>query len=176
MQFTGLLDDLFVVLIPRFAVIGKPIHHSLSPQIHQQFARQLGLTLHYDKLEGDVDHFEQQVHDFFAQGGTGMNVTLPFKQRAHKLAEFRTPRCEQAGAANTLWLQENRLWADNTDGIGLLTDLNKHLTLHGKSILIVGAGGATAGILGPLLHEKPAHLYLTNRSAEKVFLDRKSTR
>lgn len=164
----GLLDDLSVVLIPRFAVIGQPISHSLSPQIHQAFARQLGLQLSYERIEGDAGQFEQQVMDFFAQGGRGMNVTLPFKHRAYQMAVSRSPRCDQAGAANTLWWSGEQLCADNTDGIGLVRDLKNYCELAGQSILVVGAGGATAGILGPLLAEQPRHLYLTNRSMEKV--------
>ncbi|MCL9683786.1 shikimate dehydrogenase [Legionella maioricensis] len=152
----------------RFAVIGNPITHSLSPVIHQHFAHQMNIELTYEKIKGDEQHFEQQVSDFFIRDGKGLNVTLPFKQRAFAMAQKSTLRCQLAGAANTLWLQENQLHADNTDGIGLIRDLTRYIELQGKNILILGAGGAARGIIHPLLGANPHTLTVANRTVEKV--------
>ncbi|MFI4962610.1 MAG: shikimate dehydrogenase [Legionellales bacterium] len=152
----------------RFAVIGNPIEHSLSPVIHQYFAQQVPINLTYEKIKGYETTFDQQVSDFFASSGKGLNVTVPFKQRAYDLATKTTPRCEQAQAANTLWMDQGHLWADNTDGIGLLRDLSRHISLPGKRILILGAGGAARGILNPLLEAQPTSLALANRSLQKA--------
>lgn len=152
----------------RFAVIGSPIMHSLSPIIHQHFAKQTNLHLTYEKIKGDDQNFEQQVSDFFICGGKGLNITLPFKQRAFAMAESTTSRCQLAGAANTLWMKENQLCADNTDGIGLTRDLIRYIKLQGKNILILGAGGAVRGIINPLLETKPASLVVANRTKEKA--------
>ncbi len=154
-------------MLKHFAVIGNPITHSLSPVIHQYFARQMSIELTYKKIQGDEHRFEQQVSDFFIQDGKGLNVTLPFKQRAFAIAQKSTFRCRLAGAANTLWLQENQLNADNTDGIGLIRDLTHYIELQGKNILILGAGGAARGIIHPLLEANPATLTVANRTIEK---------
>lgn len=154
-------------MLKRFAVIGNPIGHSLSPAIHQKFAQQTHQDLTYEKILGDNALFEQQVTEFFKHNGTGLNITLPYKERAFQLAEVRTPRCELAGAANTLWLDNNKLHADNTDGVGLIRDLNRYLALSEKSVLILGAGGATRGIISPLLHAN-TQLTVANRSMEKI--------
>lgn len=151
----------------RFAVIGNPIKHSLSPIIHEYFGQHTGIELTYDTLEGDELNFEQQVLDFFSQNGRGLNVTLPFKQRAQVLAQQSTPRAQLAGAANTLWMKDNQLWADNTDGVGLVRDLTRFLKLQGKRIVILGAGGAARGIINPLLEARPASLTVANRTLEK---------
>ena len=151
-----------------FAVIGKPITHSLSPVIHQYFARQTNILLTYEKIEGDEHLFEQQVSDFFTYDGKGLNVTLPFKQRAFAMAQKSTLRCQLAGAANTLWVQDNQLNADNTDGIGLIRDLSRYIKLPGKNILILGTGGAARGIIHPLLAIKPSSLTVANRTVENA--------
>lgn len=152
----------------RFAVIGNPIAHSLSPVIHQLFAKQTEIHLVYDKILGEDDSFEQQVSDFFAQDGKGINVTLPYKQRAFSLAQKHTPRCMLAKSVNTLWISENTLCADNTDGIGLLRDLNRYLELRGKKVLILGAGGAARGIIPALLELESIQLTIANRTIEKA--------
>ncbi|WP_131778168.1 shikimate dehydrogenase [Legionella bozemanae] len=152
----------------RFAVIGNPIAHSLSPIIHQCFAKQLNVQLTYEKIKADDLSFEQQVSDFFTQDGKGMNVTLPFKQRAFAMAQQHSLRCKKAGAANTLWMQANQLHADNTDGIGLIRDLHRHILVEGKRILILGAGGAARGIVYPLLEHHPAELLIANRTLAKA--------
>lgn len=152
----------------RFAVIGNPIAHSLSPIIHQCFAKQMNVQLTYEKIKADDLSFEQQVSDFFTQDGKGMNVTLPFKQRAFAMAQQHHLRCKKAGAANTLWMQENQLYADNTDGVGLIRDLHRHILVEGKRVLILGAGGAARGIVYPLLENHPAELIIVNRTLGKA--------
>lgn len=152
----------------QFAVIGLPIKHSLSPSIHQGFAKQTKLDLTYIKILGDEVNFEKQVCDFFNAGGKGLNVTLPFKQRAYAMAQERTSRCERAAAANTLWMKDGKLCADNTDGIGLVRDLSHYVAIKATKILLLGAGGAARGILGPLLDCEPHSLVLANRSTEKA--------
>jgi len=150
--------------VHRFAVVGNPVAHSLSPQIHQCFAAQCNVQLTYEKIKGDGSQFEQQVSDFFAANGKGLNITLPFKQRAFSLAQSTTERCQIAGAANTLWIDNNTLQADNTDGIGFIRDISGYLNLVGKKVLILGAGGAVRGIVGPLLKANLASLTVANRT------------
>jgi shikimate dehydrogenase len=147
-----------------FAVIGNPIDHSLSPVIHHYFAKQMNVQLSYEKIKGNEKAFALQVKAFFNHGGKGMNVTLPFKQQAFALADQATERCKAAGAANTLWQEKGLLHADNTDGIGLLRDLQRHVSLNNKRILVLGAGGAVRGILLPLLSAKPSFLQVANRT------------
>lgn len=151
-----------------FAVIGNPIDHSLSPLIHTLFAKQIGIDLSYQTIEMDLNHFEQQVRDFFCAGGAGLNVTLPGKQRAFAMSDVATARCLKAKAANTLWHDGSKLYADNTDGIGLLRDLTRYTSLSNKRILLLGAGGAARGVLTPLLEAKPASLTITNRTTAKA--------
>ena len=151
-----------------FAVIGNPIAHSLSPVIHQCFAKQVHVQLTYEKIQADDHSFEQQVADFFVWDGKGLNVTLPFKQRAFAMSDQRTLRCEQAGAANTLWMKENQLHADNTDGIGFIRDLHHYVEVLGKRILILGAGGAARGIIFPLLEQHPDEIIIANRTLAKA--------
>ena len=157
-------------MIKHFAVIGNPIEHSLSPVIHQQFAQQTKINLTYEKIKGDDSIFEEQVSAFFNANGQGLNVTLPYKQRAFAMANVPTERCKSAGAANTLWMEENTLHADNTDGIGLVRDLARYMNLEGKRILILGAGGAVRGIINPLLAMQPDNLIIANRTVENARL------
>lgn len=152
----------------RFAVVGNPVSHSLSPVIHQEFARQANLQLIYEKIKCDDQAFTQQVTDFFAAHGKGLNITVPFKQKAFDLAQVTTARCQLAGAANTLWMQDQVLHADNTDGIGFVRDIYRYLDLQGKNILILGAGGAARGIIPAILGVKPAQLLVANRTQTKA--------
>ncbi|HSP00112.1 MAG TPA: shikimate dehydrogenase [Thioalkalivibrio sp.] len=154
-----------------YAVVGNPISHSKSPRIHSLFASQTGEQLEYTAIQAPEDDFAGTVTEFFQRGGQGLNVTVPFKERAWKLAERRTERAELAGAANTLYEDsKGLLTADNTDGKGLVTDLtvNHGISLAGKRILVLGAGGAVRGVLGPLLDEEPAALTIANRTVARA--------
>lgn len=154
-----------------YAVVGNPISHSKSPRIHSLFASQTGEQLEYTAIQAPEDDFAGTVTGFFQRGGKGLNVTVPFKEQAWKLADRRTERAELAGAANTLYISsEGLLTADNTDGKGLVTDLaeNHCVTLAGKRILVLGAGGAVRGVLGPLLAEQPTAVVIANRTVSKA--------
>ena len=154
----------------RYAVVGNPIAHSKSPQIHAAFARQTGQELSYEALLAPVDGFAQTVADFRAQGGRGLNVTVPFKLEAFALAERHTARAQAAGAVNTLAFGADGILGDNTDGAGLVRDLSANLdfALAGRRILLLGAGGATRGALLPLLDSRPARLTIANRTVAKA--------
>jgi len=155
----------------RYAVIGNPIEHSKSPLIHQAFATQTGEELEYGRILGELGCFNQAVADFLSAGGKGLNITVPFKEDAWRLADERSDRAETAGAVNTLiLLPDRRLRGDNTDGIGLVRDLNSNhdCSLTGADILLLGAGGATRGVLRPLLEAKPKRLVIANRTAAKA--------
>jgi len=159
-----------------FAVFGNPIEHSLSPMIHTQFAKQTGCNINYKKILATKDGFSQSVQDFIATGGKGFNITVPFKIDALNLADHLTQNAKIAGAINTIKVQNNKLYGENTDGKGLVNDLcnNLSLSLKGKDILILGAGGATQGILLPILKQDPIRVLLANRTkakAEKLAFD-----
>lgn len=158
------------VMSRKFAVLGNPVEHSLSPVIHQQFARQFGHNIDYSRQRLEPESFAQYVRDFFASGGCGLNVTVPFKLLAHECADSLHASAQQAGAANTLTLRENVITAWNTDGAGLVNDLTGRcdLTLAAKKILILGAGGAAQGIIGPILDCGPMSLTLANRTQAKA--------
>jgi shikimate dehydrogenase len=155
----------------RYGVIGHPIRHSRSPDIHQHFALLTGQNLSYERIEGTADGFETEVVRFFAAGGLGLNVTLPFKERAFALAVQRSHRAQVARAANTLGMTpEGVLWADNTDGEGLVRDmtLNLGVNLKGSRVLILGAGGAARGIVQPLLKAGIVQLDIANRTVVRA--------
>jgi shikimate dehydrogenase len=152
-----------------YAVVGHPISHSKSPQIHTQFAQQSKQAIHYGYLEAPLDGFIQTAKAFFTAGGKGLNVTVPFKLDAKVFADILTPRAELAGAVNTLWLQSGKIHGDNTDGAGLVRDLlAQGIRLQDARILLVGAGGAARGVLGLLLDQKPQALVIANRSPDKA--------
>lgn len=154
-----------------YCVFGNPVAHSKSPVIHAAFAELTGQALRYEARLAPVEDFAGSLQAFLAEGGRGCNVTVPFKEQAWALAEVRSPRAEKAGAVNTLLLgKDGRLHGDNTDGVGLVRDLvqNAGVTLAGKRVLVLGAGGAVRGVLGPLLAEKPATLVVANRTAAKA--------
>jgi shikimate dehydrogenase len=153
-----------------YAVIGNPIAHSKSPQIHAAFARQTAQELVYEAVLAPVDGFAQTVADFRAHGGRGLNVTVPFKLEAFALADRHTPRAQAAGAVNTLVFDADGILGDNTDGAGLVRDLgvNLNFPLAGRRILLLGAGGATRGVLLPLLDSGPASLTIANRTVGKA--------
>lgn len=154
-----------------YAVVGHPISHSKSPKIHSQFARQTDQPVEYTAIQAPLDGFVATVSQFFAGGGKGLNVTVPFKEQAWELADRRAARAEKAGAANTLYLDgAGQLVADNTDGHGLVRDLrvNHGVQLKGARILVLGAGGAVRGVLSPILEQQPASLTIANRTEGKA--------
>ncbi|MEJ2592635.1 MAG: shikimate dehydrogenase [Candidatus Thiodiazotropha sp.] len=156
----------------RYAVIGNPIEHSRSPEIHAAFARQTGEAIEYGRILGNPDDFAGDVRRFLADGGLGLNVTVPFKEQAWRLADELSPRAHTAGAVNTLIrLEDNRLRGDNTDGVGLVRDLtvNQGFRLQGKRILMLGAGGAVRGVMLPLLEQQPRRVIIANRTAAKAY-------
>ncbi|MCZ6565305.1 MAG: shikimate dehydrogenase [Gammaproteobacteria bacterium] len=155
----------------KYAVIGNPIAHSKSPEIHQLFADQTGENISYEKILGEKYNFPYSANKFFDADGQGLNVTLPFKLEAFNFVDQLTDFAKHAGAVNTIIRQDNGDYlGTNTDGIGLLRDLKKtlRLQLRDKKILIIGAGGATQGIVEPLLNEKPAGLTIANRTLHKA--------
>ena len=154
----------------RYAVFGNPVAHSRSPAIHALFAAQTGQHLTYEKLLAPVDGFRGALRAFIAGGGRGANVTVPFKLDAHAAATTLTARAAAAGAVNTLSFEGDRVIGDNTDGIGLVTDLlqNAGVVLAGRRILLLGAGGAAQGVLLPLLQSNPSQVVIANRTPEKA--------
>lgn len=156
----------------RYAVFGNPVHHSKSPRLHGEFARRCRQELRYEAIEAPLDGFLDSVRAFVAAGGRGANVTVPFKEQAHAACRELSERAREAEAVNTLVFRADGSWyGDNTDGLGLVADLRaKGIALAGRQILVVGAGGAVRGILGPLLDEAPARLVLANRSHHKAQL------
>ena len=157
--------------LDRYAVVGNPVAHSLSPRIHGEFARQTGETLEYRAIEIATDAFAAGIADLQRQGYQGVNVTVPFKREAWELCHSKTDRAQIAGAVNTLCFRENgTIHGDNTDGVGLIRDLahNLKIELEGKNILILGAGGAVRGVLEPLLAQFPSRITLANRSLDRA--------
>lgn len=156
----------------RYALMGFPVRHSWSPFIHGMFARQTGQNMQYRLAEVPPDEFRAAVTQYFADGGRGLNVTVPHKQAAAQLVQELTPRAARARAVNTILPKGNtkELLGDNTDGVGLVADLrdNLGLKLAGMRILILGAGGATRGVLGPLLERRPVSVSIANRTVEKA--------
>jgi len=155
----------------RFAVVGNPVSHSKSPQIHSLFAQQTGRQLQYTREQVDPEDFAHFVQQFFAGGGSGLNVTVPFKELAFELAEVLSPRAGKARAVNTLYRDDQqRLCGDNTDGVGLVRDLcNNHgIAIRDQRLLIIGAGGAVRGALGSLAAENPRSITLVNRTLSKA--------
>jgi shikimate dehydrogenase len=155
----------------KYAVIGNPINHSKSPQIHHMFAQQAEDEIIYEALLSPIDEFEETVEAFRKGGGMGLNVTVPFKQKAWELADELSDYAKRAGAVNTLvFHQDGTIYGTNTDGIGLVRDLveNHQSLLQGKRILILGAGGAVRGVLQPLLMQMPSKIFIANRTPERA--------
>jgi shikimate dehydrogenase len=154
----------------RYVVMGRPVAHSQSPFIHTAFARQTRQDMEYGRLECPPGGFAATLRAFADEGGRGCNVTMPFKFDAWHLVQARTARGEIAGACNALRLDAQRWLGDNTDGVGLVRDLERNagVTLGGRRVLLVGAGGAAAGVLGPLLAAEPSELVVANRTAARA--------
>lgn len=153
-----------------YGVVGNPINHSLSPVLHTAFAQQFQETIHYGRLLLAPEQFDAQVRAFFDQGGCGLNITVPFKENAFALCDQLTPDAKEAGAVNTLWYADGLIWGDNTDGRGLVQDLQGRCgcRLAGKRLLILGAGGAVKGVMAPLLSAGVSHITLANRTRAKA--------
>jgi shikimate dehydrogenase len=154
----------------RYALVGHPVAHSRSPLIHQLFARQTGENLSYELIDASPAEFETAVRGFGAAGGRGINVTLPHKEAAFALCTTRGPEAKMAGAVNTISIIGGKLRGDNTDGIGFIRDLtvNHERALRSRRVLLLGAGGAARGIVGPILAERPDSLLIANRTLERA--------
>lgn len=153
----------------RYAVLGQPVAHSLSPRIHSLFAKQAGMTLSYEAIEVAPDQLSETLQRFHGEGWRGFNLTLPHKIAAVALCASRSVRADRAGAVNTLVREAGGWHGDNTDGCGLVHDLldNLGVVIAGRRVLVLGAGGAARGILAPLLAERPAELVLASRNPWK---------
>ena len=156
-----------------YGVIGHPIAHSKSPIIHQYFAKQVSQPIYYGKIFSELDAFAKTVQEFFARGGKGLNITVPFKLEAYEMAAKRTARAEIAKAANVLWLQDGELWCDNTDGVGFVRDLARLLDQQAidvkkARVLILGAGGAAQGVIDPLMSLGIQDISIANRTHAKA--------
>jgi shikimate dehydrogenase len=154
----------------RYVVIGNPVAHSKSPDIHARFATQTGQAMTYERLLAPLDGFGAAVKQFIRDDGKGANVTLPFKLEAFGLATELTERAQAAGAVNTLSFHDGAIVGDNTDGVGLVTDIvsNAGTALQGKKILLLGAGGAARGVLLPILAQRPDGITIANRTLSKA--------
>ncbi|QHE94096.1 shikimate dehydrogenase [Pandoraea fibrosis] len=154
----------------RYAVIGHPVEHSQSPFIHAEFARETGQHLTYERLLAPLDAFAATVSAFIGHGARGANVTVPFKLEAHALADRLTERAQAAGAVNTLVFDAQGVTGDNTDGVGLVRDIEGPLgvSLKGRRVLLLGAGGASRGAMLPLIEAQPAALFVANRTAARA--------
>lgn len=153
----------------QLALFGHPVNHSLSPEIHRDFARQFNLDINYQLIDVNTDKLNKQVQSFFAQGGHGANVTVPHKQQVMAVVDHLTERAQQASAVNTLSIRNNQLWGDNTDGDGLVNDFkHKEIQTNNRRLLIIGAGGAVQGILPALLATGPQQIFIHNRTPEKA--------
>lgn len=162
----------------QFAVIGHPIEQSRSPELHHAFAQKMGIDLQYSKRLAPIDGFVDNITDFFSQNGCGMNVTVPFKEQAFAQCAVLTERAKIAKAVNTLWMQNGLLHGDNTDGQGLVAAITAlDWDLKDSSILILGAGGATRGVIYPLVEAGAKKIVIANRTvvrAEQLVEDLKN--
>ncbi len=157
--------------LDRYAVMGNPIAHSKSPMIHTLFAREMKQKLEYGAILVELGQFAEAVQSFMSEGGKGLNVTVPFKRDAWKLVDERSECAALAGAVNTILIRgDGTLFGDNTDGIGMVRDIRDNLgvQISGKRVLVLGAGGAVRGVLGPLLEEKPGEVVIANRTPDRA--------
>jgi shikimate dehydrogenase len=156
-----------------YGVIGNPIAHSKSPVIHQFFAEQTKQPIHYGRIFAELKEFKVKAQEFFAQGGKGLNITVPFKLEAYEMAQKKTARAEIAKAANVLWIKDGELWCDNTDGIGFVRDLEcllkqQNIKPQEARVLILGAGGAAQGVIDPLMSLGIKSISIANRTFSKA--------
>lgn len=163
-------DSADTTVIDHYGVVGDPIAHSRSPVIHKLFALQTNQRMQYDLYRAAPAQLEDTLRRFQREGGKGLNITLPNKAEAVRLVDHLTERAAIAGAVNTITFRDGEMWGDNTDGFGLVTDLvdNLRIGIEGGDILILGAGGATRGIVAPLLEQKPARIVIANRTISKA--------
>ena len=153
----------------KFAVIGKPINHSLSPKIHAEFAKILDMDISYEAIEVDPKDFKSLTRALFERGYDGLNVTLPLKELAYQLADEPSLRAKETEAANTLWLDNGKIFADSTDGKGLKEDLlSNSICVESISLLIIGAGGAARSILPSVIELAPKQIFVSNRTHQKA--------
>ncbi len=158
------------MIAKRFAVVGNPIEHSLSPQIHECFAEICDIEIVYKRVLATEENFDELVQRFFEKGGRGLNVTSPFKPKAFAIAHQHMPRVLISQSANTLWCDKGEIIADSTDGLGLINDLLSKTDLKGKNVLMLGAGGATRGAIEVLVQNDLGKLHVANRTRGKVRL------
>ncbi|MEY4481747.1 MAG: hypothetical protein RIQ84_909 [Pseudomonadota bacterium] len=156
-----------------YGVIGNPIAHSKSPVIHLFFAKQTEQAIHYGLIFAELGEFKVTAQEFFARGGKGLNITVPFKLEAYDMAQKRTARAEIAKAANVLWIKDGELWCDNTDGVGFVRDLERLLKRQNikpqeAKVLILGAGGAAQGVIDPLMSLGVKSISIANRTFSKA--------
>jgi len=166
---TAIFD--FEARLDHYAVMGNPISHSKSPKIHRLFAEQTQQNIDYQAIQVDEGGFKQAVGNFFANGGKGLNITVPFKQQAYELSDQLSDRAKLAKAVNTLAINEQHVvTGDNTDGVGLVRDLisNHNVTLMNKRVLLVGAGGAARGIIPSLIESGIQHMHIVNRTPQRA--------
>ena len=157
-------------VIKKYAVFGNPIEHSMSPLIHEYFAKNLKINLSYVPILGSLGKFEKEAKIFLGNGGSGFNVTLPFKEDAFRLAETKSKIARITGSVNTISIKNGAIHGDNTDGIGFVKDMKNNIEydFNDKKILVVGAGGAAMGVIPSILNENPSELKIYNRTFEKA--------
>lgn len=152
----------------KFAVLGHPIAHSLSPRIHQHFASQFGIRLDYRRIDVESTNFKKTLSDLKQEGYEGLNITLPLKNLAYEICDELSPKADYTKSVNTISIKNNKLIGDTTDGLGLVTDLlTKNVSLENKKILVIGAGGASNGVMCDLISQRPQSIFLTNRTITK---------
>ena len=154
----------------KFAVLGHPVSHSLSPKIHQYFASQFDIDLDYLRINVESTNFKKTLIDLKQEGYEGLNITLPLKNLAYEICDELSSRAEQAKSVNTISIKNDKLYGDTTDGLGLVTDLlTKNVSFENKKILVIGAGGASNGVIFDLISQHPQTIYLTNRTISKSY-------
>ena len=156
------------VLNKKFAVLGHPISHSLSPKIHQYFASQFAIDLDYQRIDVESTHFKKTLIDLKQEGYEGLNITLPLKNLAYEICDELSSKAQQTKSVNTISIKNDKLYGDTTDGLGLVADLlKKNVCFENKKILVIGAGGASNGVMFDLISQHPQTIFLTNRTISK---------